>query len=137
MIVVAIIGLLAAIALPSFQQARERAQNIRFVNDLRVAVGTFKQAIIEAGFPPDNTPAKVPSGMEEYLQDFPWTEDTPIGGQWDWDYLQFGVRAGVSVYQPDVTVDRMRDIDAIIDDGDLSTGIFRARSDGYIRIIEF
>ena len=49
---------------------------------------------------------------------------------------QFGVKAGVSVYQPTAPHDQLQRLDAILDDGDLSTGSFRARAAGYIFIIE-
>jgi len=75
--------------------------------------------------------------MAPYLAKMAWFERTPIGGQWDWDNGQFGFKAGVSVYQPDRTPQEMREIDAMIDDGDLATGGFRSRTDGYISIIEF
>jgi hypothetical protein len=65
-----------------------------------------------------------------------WTEPTPIGGQWDWDFLQYGAIAGVSVFMPDLTEAQMARIDARIDDGDLTTGIFRRRSSGYIYVME-
>jgi type IV pilus assembly protein PilA len=65
-----------------------------------------------------------------------WTRGTPIGGQWDWDNGAFGVVAGVSVFQPDRTPEEMSDIDRLIDDGNLSTGVFRQRTDGYIFIIQ-
>ena len=74
--------------------------------------------------------------MLEYLGRFPWTQPTSLGGQWDWDDGQFGFKAGVSVYQPAAPVSQMQKIDQLIDDGDLATGGFRARSGGYISVIE-
>ena len=137
LIVVAIIGLLAALAVPNFLKAWRRAQNARFVADLRVAVTAFEMRCTEkCSFPPDTMPGQIPQGMAEYLSKMRWTEDTPIGGQWDWDNGQFGSKAGVSVYQPKATDKQMEEIDLMIDDGDLATGVFRKRSDGYIYIIE-
>lgn len=49
MIVVAIIALIAVIALPSFLRARQRAQNTKFINALRVASGAFDTYAIEHG----------------------------------------------------------------------------------------
>ena len=136
MIVVAVIGLLSAIAVPSFMNAGIKAQNNTFASQMRLAVGAFKQASLENDYPPDTTEGEIPSGMDEYLQNFPWQKETPIGGQWDWDYQVFGYKAGVSVYKPDVDAERMKDIDAIFDDGSLDSGKFRSRTDGYIYIIE-
>lgn len=137
MIVVAIIGLLAAIAIPNFAKSRRRAQQIRFVNDLRMACDAFETyAMVHGTYPPDTMPRVVPDGMAVYFERFHWEEDTTIGGQWDWDNGQFGFKAGVSVYQPTYTDEQMEEIDKIIDDGDLSTGGFRKRSQGFIRILQ-
>ena len=65
-----------------------------------------------------------------------WVDKTPIGGQWDWDNGQFGSKAGVSVYMPPVTDEEMREVDALIDDGNLSTGSFQKRTGGFIYIME-
>jgi prepilin-type N-terminal cleavage/methylation domain-containing protein len=139
MIVVIIIGLLCALAIPAFYVARISVQNTRFINDLRVASHAFEQYIMEhRTYPPDRTPGQVPPGMADYLRGMKWTQVNSIGGQWDWDYQQFGCKAGVSVYFGSRNEDaRMTEIDRRIDDGKLSTGQFRKRSQGYIYIIEF
>jgi len=137
MIVVAIIGLLAALVLPSMVRARERARDTRFISDLRVATGAFEMyAIDQGGWPADRTPSVIPTGMADYLAKFPWAAETSIGGQWDWDYRQFGVIAGISVYQPNRTAAQMAEIDRMIDDGNLATGTFRQRANGYISILQ-
>ncbi len=137
MVVVGIIGMLTALVSPSLRQAREKSQQVRFMNDLRVASGAFQLFALEnAGWPADRTPGVVPTGMSGYLGTFPWQQDTTIGGQWDWDYNQFGFTAGVSVYQPARTGAQMAEIDNKIDDGNLAQGNFRTRSSGYIFILE-
>ncbi|MDX1950579.1 MAG: type II secretion system protein [Verrucomicrobiota bacterium] len=138
MIVVAIIGLLASMAMASLSKARVRSQNTIFINDVRVFSGDFERYALEnRTYPPDTTPTVVPAGMDGYLKVKRWQGVTPIGGSWDWDYNQFGVKAGVSVYQPGARTERMQDIDRMIDDGDLDNGSFRQRSSGYISILEF
>jgi len=49
MIVVAIIGLLAAIAIPNFVRARQTAQNNACMNNLRVIDGAENQYALESG----------------------------------------------------------------------------------------
>ena len=139
MIVVAIIAVVAAIALPSFAKARATNQNVQFIQGMRVASAAFQQHVLEHGsYPPDAPPAVVPPGMEEALKGVHWTEKTTIGGQWEWDYKQYGFTAGVSVYFGSETPDdRLAVIDRMIDDGNLSSGMFRKRESGYIGIIEF
>ncbi len=136
MIVVAIIGLLAALAIPSFMKVRQNAQNARFASDLRTAVGAFNMYATQHGeYPPDKNPSEIPDGMASYLDGLDWEGNTPLGGQWDWDHGVFGVEAGVSVHQPTVPVAQLELLDQRIDDGDLSSGSFRQRTDGYIRVV--
>jgi prepilin-type N-terminal cleavage/methylation domain-containing protein len=139
MIVVAIIALLVVMALPSFLRARQHAQNAKFVNALRIAVDAFQMYATENNtYPADVSRAVVPTGMALYFgPTLDWTRPTPIGGNWDWDYNVFGFTAGVSVVGSSADVAQMTEIDAKIDDGNLSTGGFQnTASDRYTSIIE-
>ena len=137
MIVVAIVGLLAAIAIPSFARARERSMSVRFAADLQVTKAAFTEYSLDHGkYPPDTTPGVVPAGMADYLRRVEWTKLNTLGGRWDWDNAQFGYKAGVSVYRPTASTAQMLALDKTIDDGNLATGEFRSRSEGYIGIIE-
>ncbi|MDA1044764.1 MAG: type II secretion system protein [Verrucomicrobia bacterium] len=51
MIVVAIIGLLAAIAIPSFIKARQESQTKGCINNLRILDAAKEQAAMEQGWP--------------------------------------------------------------------------------------
>ncbi len=137
MVSAAIIGLLAALSVPTVLGSGNKARARRFARDIKTAGHAFVQYAMETGeYPADKTPGQMPDGMSEYLSGFPWNEDTVIGGQWDWDFLQFGTHAGVSVYQPDWDDSQMAEIDSIIDDGNLSSGQFRKRTAGYIYVLE-
>lgn len=137
MIVVSVISLLAVIAVPSAIRARESAQVSRFVADLRTAKGAFTVYAVDHGtFPGDKQPGEMPDGMQEYLARMDWQGRTTLGGQWDWDYQQFGCRAGVSVYGPTAPAAQLQSADRACDDGNLATGSFRSRSGGYISVIE-
>ena len=144
MLVVSIIGLLAVLAIPAFMKARMRAKTSGFVNDLRSLYGAFQQYALENGdFPPDVPPGVMPVGMAEYLpRRLDWTAETRIGGHWDWDRAELRgtalhrCYAGVSVWNPGRTTKQMELIDEKIDDGNLVTGGFYARSNGYIYVLE-
>lgn len=137
MIVVAIIGLLAALGIPKMLKAGQETRKARFAREIQAAGHAFVQYAFDHGeYPSDKTPGQMPDGMAEYLKNFPWAEETVIGGQWDWDYGVFGVVAGVSVKSPDWKDEQMQGIDAMIDDGNLSSGQFRSRSGGYIYVLE-
>jgi len=137
MIVVAVIGLLAALAIPNFAKARQSARSAAFINDLRVAGGAFQMYAIEnRGYPPNASGGTMPSGMASYLGNFSWTGNTPIGGRWNWDYNINGYRAGVAVTSVSADIQQLTEIDTKIDNGDLSAGQFRSRPSGYVSIIE-
>ena len=58
MIVVAIIGLLAAIAIPNFVKARETARKNTCINNLRLIDGAKQTWALEANAAPTSTPAE-------------------------------------------------------------------------------
>jgi prepilin-type N-terminal cleavage/methylation domain-containing protein len=145
MIVVSVIGLLAVLAIPAAWRARMRAQNSAFINDLRVVTdAAFEQyAITYGNYPPNAGPGAEPDGIRDLLpRSFSWTGKNSIGGLWDWDRAPtradklYGCYAGLSVFEPARTSAQMREIDRAIDDGNLETGKFRSRADGYIYILE-
>ncbi len=80
----------------------------------------------------------MPTGMDSYFgPKLNWTEPTPIGGSLDWDFNQFGFKAGGSVVNPTVDAQQMLEIDRRIDDGDLTRGHFRDIGAGrYTDLIE-
>lgn len=127
MIVVSIIALLAAMAMPSLMLARQRSAAARFLNDLRVATDAFHMYAVENGrFPADVNRATLPAGMATYLGRIRFTEKTPIGGHWDWDKDVLGIASGISVVDPELHAQAIADlIDARMDNGDVETGSFR------------
>jgi len=81
MIVVAIIGLLAAIAIPNFVKARETAQANACINNLRQVDGAVDQYALEAGLTTTD-PAPM-ANLVPYLKAEPTCPvgDTPYGDQ--------------------------------------------------------
>ena len=130
MIVVLIISLLAALAIPAFKRARDATQDTRFVNDMHIIVGAFEQRSFYIPFyPPETAPGVVPEGMEDYLRGVDWDEPTPLGGQWDWAPDEPGYGRGIMAIGIGASIDRMQEIDAKLDDGNLATGLFQKTSD--------
>ncbi len=139
MIVVVIIGLLAALAIPAFQRVKRRSVNSTIVNDLRVFAQAFDTYAAQNGtWPPNVGPGVVPPGLS--TADFKvsvWQTPTPIGGQWNWDdNLSFGgFTAGISISNFTCTDVQLQEIDAMIDDGDLTTGNFQKISSNRVTFI--
>ena len=127
MIVVVIIGLLAAIAIPAFERVRNRSRVSAFANDIRVGGAAFETYAMEQGGWP----------VDGYLNLAKFNGPTPLGGTWDWDNGVFGVTAGLSVRNPTVDTATMLLVDQQIDDGNLNTGDFRERTGGYILVLEY
>ena len=137
MVVVAIIVLLSAIAIPNFLHSRETAINSRYSSDIEVVTSAFIEYSLDYGhYPPDCNPAVMPDGMADYLRHVAWTKPDPFGGKWDWDYKVFNTTAGVSTYEPKVSIEQLQRYDALVDDGNLQTGNFHQRQNGYITVIE-
>jgi len=137
MIVVAIIGLLAAISIPNFGHARENSLNARYASDLHVALDAFTMYAADNGnYPPDVGPGVMPRGMSDYLSKMDWLGTTALGGQWDWD--NWGYVIGVTVNGATAGLPQLIKLDAMIDDGNLETGDFRVRGGGsaYISILQ-
>lgn len=127
MVVVVIIGLLAALAIPAFQRNQRATQNARVINDYRVFVQAFEIYNTQNGaWPPNAGSGIVPTGMGGDFKEDTWkAARTPIGGRWNWDLNKSDFTAGVTVAGYTITDAQAAEIDAKIDDGDLSTGFFR------------
>ncbi len=93
MIVVAIIGLLAAIAIPSFMKARTTSQQKACINNLRqIEAGKEQWALAEkqaqGATPPD-------TAIDEYMKATP---ECPAGGTYDYDVI--GTDASCTITSP-------------------------------------
>ncbi|MGB0743366.1 MAG: prepilin-type N-terminal cleavage/methylation domain-containing protein [Opitutales bacterium] len=126
MVVVVIVGLLAAIAASAFARARQASQNTRFASDVRVYSGAMETFAMEYGdFPEDSNSGAVPAGLGEYLKLDQWNEGPSLGGVWDVEKGSYNVNSAVGAHGFTVTVDQITKFDEKYDDGDLSTGKYR------------
>lgn len=126
MIVVVIIGLLAALAIPAFQRVRQASENSRIVNDYRIFAQAFEIYNTQNGSWPANVGAGViPAGMAGDFKADVWQKTTAIGGRWNWDKNISGISAGISISSFTCSDAQLLAIDAKLDDGDLTTGYFQ------------
>ena len=141
MIVVAIIGLLAAIAIPSFIKARRSSQITCVINDLRIFGDAFAQYAMDKGRYPVDTHNVLPAGMIGYIDQIDWDTDA-LGGHYNWEGPSWGEGgtypyAGIALFEPTATIETLQELDKIMDDGNLDTGLFRKTANGrYTYIIE-
>jgi prepilin-type N-terminal cleavage/methylation domain-containing protein len=132
LIVVVIIGILAAITVPQFAGASTDAARVTFMNNLRAFVdAAFRYEFENNALLEDSSTGVIPVGFDEYITPVQWERITPIGGRWDVEQVTVGgdTRAAVGVHfngEGETRDDAfMTEIDAILDDGDLTTGVFR------------
>jgi prepilin-type N-terminal cleavage/methylation domain-containing protein len=146
MVVVVIIGLLAAAALPAYRIITLRSRAASVVNDLRTFSTVFISYSIQNGRYPDNgDPQTVPPQVAGQLPGN-FIQRTPIGGvyKWNFDLPAAGITAKAAIIiQADSNnpilddLDQMEAVDKQIDDGDLSTGNFQLGSgNSLVYIIE-
>ena len=139
LIVVVILGILAAIVIPSFASATEDTRKAAFAQDLRAfEAGILRYEVDHSAFPLDGGSGTVPVGLEPYVNVPKWQSGSPIGGVWD-NETDDVVTAGMGVHFNGTGETRdatyMADIDKMIDDGVVTTGSFRVFGDRYYRVI--
>jgi prepilin-type N-terminal cleavage/methylation domain-containing protein len=120
MVVVVIIGLLAAIAIAAFQRVRERSTASRFANDFRQYEAAFQRFALESGtWPAAGGLGTIPTGMTGYLPGS-FTNTSAMGGNYQWS----GPSRNIVLRNSQVTDAIMVRVDALLDDGVLATGQF-------------
>jgi type II secretory pathway pseudopilin PulG len=131
MVVVVIIGLLAAASLPAYRLITLRSRAASVVNDLRTFSTVFISYSIQNGrYPDDGDPKIVPPQVAGQLPSN-FSQKTPIGGvyKWNFDIPADGVPAKAAIIiQADSgnplldDLDQLETVDKQLDDGNLSTG---------------
>jgi prepilin-type N-terminal cleavage/methylation domain-containing protein len=139
MIVIAIIGILAAIAIPNFIVYRKKAKIAAVATNLKnFETGFMVYAIHEGQFPVDShiVLPDLPK-MANYIDPADWGKPTPLGGTYNWEGPDFYPYAGIAVFEPTASQEDLRLLDSMLDDGDLSQGKFRQTPNGrYTYIID-
>jgi prepilin-type N-terminal cleavage/methylation domain-containing protein len=140
LITVSVVGLLMVVLLPAVSRAISGRENARCASQLRSAVAAFEMYRSENGsFPADRTPGVTPPEMVSYFEamniDDWWGGATDMGGRWDWDN-GYNFKYSVSISSPTKSAAQLTDFDKLIDDGNLSTGMFRKVGSQYHYIIE-
>jgi prepilin-type N-terminal cleavage/methylation domain-containing protein len=158
MVVIAIIGILAAIAVPNYMRYRKKAEIAEIASNLKnFKTGFIAFAIEEGDFPddchtdygpyglPDKIGGVTVTGIEDYIMVHEWVTPTVLGGRYNWEgpdgywtnYPHGTGYFGISIDGGTAPLKDFRFLDALLDDGDLSTGNFRLLGNGrYTYMIE-
>ena len=139
MIVIAIIGILAAIAIPNFINYRRKAEIASAASDFKYfEMGFIAYAVDEGNFPSDShiVLPDLPT-MADYINPDVWGKTTPLGGTYNWEGPDSYPYAGISIFEATGPQEDLELLDTMLDDGDLSQGKFRQTPNGrYTYIIE-
>lgn len=115
MIVVFIVGILAAIALPRYIDMTKKAQAARVIGDFRVILTASEMCLMETGeYPPDYYPGGIPNELRPYLaDDFSFDLRPSMDVRYDWEnwvvdgrpkHPTTGILYGVSVTTSDLAL---------------------------------
>jgi len=128
LVVVVILGVLAAIVLPQFASATDDARYNAFITDLNALTKAVSAYENIHGLPPDGDSGVMPTELNIYMSPERYERATPLGGVWDVEVEESGIVLAVGVHfnggqTPSTQV--LGRIDAMIDDGDIEAGSFR------------
>ena len=134
LIVVVILGILAAITIPMFTDAANGARQTVFVTDVREFAKAAHLYRVETGeYLEDSSSGTLPAGWAPYVDENKWTQPTPIGGVWDMELNSFSITQALGVHFDGTGQTRddayMLEIDRAFDDNNLATGAFREIAD--------
>jgi type IV pilus assembly protein PilA len=136
MIVVAIIGVLAAIAVPTYQGFVKRAELTETATKLGSFVKAFEIAKqVNGEYPGDTSVPALPQAVGLNINESLWTATTLLGGNWNWEGPDNYSYAGISIQGATAEEDIIAQLDAIMDNGDLSSGRFRKTPNGRFTFI--
>ena len=131
----AIIGILAAIAIPAYVRSKDSAKIAALTNDMRIYAQNFDTFELEKKSFPLSQPnaGQIPAGIEDELPET-WKLPSPIGGTYRWIYTTEIEPTDRVAYIEIVNTganpillspNRLKDVDENLDDGDVSQGNFR------------
>lgn len=142
LIVVVILGILSGVVVPAFAGVSDEARQGAFVESMHGMIegcemyrATTGQNIVDA------SSGTWPAELDGFIEESDFERETPVGGVWDTEYNDSGVTSAVGVHFDGTGVTRddafMTEIDAILDDGDLTSGVFRRLGAGrYYYVLE-
>ena len=142
MIVVVIIGLLAAMAIPAFTKNRNKSQATRVANDLNKLEQAFDVLLLERTMPDGiYTSTSAPAGfpvadLPEEIQSKPLGDDSQVTYDISAGLTGAGNRGAVITDSSGLDDAMLVELDKILDDGNISTGDGTKRNDTqYVLIV--
>ena len=137
MVVVVVIGLLAAVAIPQYERSRRNAKIGRTAAELRSLSTAFVAYQAAHGALPDDSHAALPAGMDEFISPSVWADGTPLGGSYNWEGPNAYPYAALSIFGSPEPAETFEILDRMLDNGDLASGDFRTVNGGRPALILF
>ncbi len=136
-VVVVVIGILAAVAVPKFVGAREQTAIAAAAEDLKaIELAADMYNAMHGAFPPDVNRTREVEGLAPFFKgENPFAKPCPIGGAYDWEGPPRWNPPQVSIRKNGSNIYSDEDAQALdehFDDGDLNTG--RLRKSGSSRL---
>lgn len=128
LIVVVILAILAAMAIPTMNTMTAEAKQSAFASELRIlaeAAGRYR--VLQDEHLPDTSTGVWPVELAGSINQAQFEAETPLGGHWDTELNSFGITAGIGAHFDGDAPDNadLLAVDAMLDDGDLTTGTVR------------
>ncbi|MCG8512409.1 MAG: type II secretion system GspH family protein [Rhodospirillales bacterium] len=132
LIVVVILGILAAIIIPQFANATQATKQSAFISDLNTFTRAISHYTAINDPPADGSSGTLPAELEPFINKDKFEAGTPLGGVWDTEFNDNGVGSAVGVHFNDGSNPGdayMTEIDLMADNGNLTSGGFRKLAD--------
>jgi type II secretory pathway pseudopilin PulG len=150
MLVVVIIGVIAAIAIPRMSNAQERAMyTSTWATYRNLAAGVEAYRSVWKSLPQNVNHAISPPGMASFLHPRVWTRRPSIGGAWDWNgkfdaagnpsSLWVGLPPNIGIFRngDSRVMARTAILDRMFDNNNINTGqLRRLQSDHHCYILD-
>jgi len=136
MVVVVIVGVLAALTTASFNRIRENSQFSVLMNDFRVFASGFQTYMLEFGsWPADRAPGILPPEVEGIIKRHDFESPTPVTGLYDWDPPFNGsspdqTKAWISVRDHNLSEAQIDKLLERFDDGQRDSGVLQVAAGG-------
>lgn len=130
LVTVAIVGILAAIAVPQLSSYRDKARVARVATEMRSFESAFYAYYADHGEWPEDSHRTVPDGMESLISQTHWDKETSLGGYYNYEGPDGYAYTGLSLFSHSASNDLIVMLDKMLDNGDLSSGRFRNGSNG-------
>jgi type II secretory pathway pseudopilin PulG len=137
--VLAMVTMMGSLAVPVYAQYATRAGLVETTIRLANWSREFHRWEMNNGrFPNDSHIVLPPEALRTLnIVNSEWLAPTALGGNWNWEGVGAYDYVGISIVGATASISDISQLDSILDDGDLSQGVFRQTPNGrYTYILE-